>query len=153
MTDQELIDGMRMFSERCKIISEPTGCLGLAGVKRLVRSGVIKPGQKVGCLITGGNIDMARFTQLLTRDSVPTKISLNIVPRGRSDITNDTSAEFSASSSEGDTKLAEFPEKDEDLSPIVNSPDDKPKRVSKMIQTNHENEPRRSACDKFFSLD
>ena len=58
VSDDELIDTMRLFSERCKIIAEPTGCLGLAAIKRLVRSGIIKPGEKVGCIITGGNIDM-----------------------------------------------------------------------------------------------
>jgi threonine dehydratase len=31
--DDELRECMRFFGERCKTISEPTGCLGLAGIK------------------------------------------------------------------------------------------------------------------------
>lgn len=56
--DESLKDCMRFYGERCKMIVEPTGCLGLAGIKKLVRQGVIKPGDRVGCVITGGNIDI-----------------------------------------------------------------------------------------------
>lgn len=37
--DDELRAGMRFFGERCKMIVEPTGCLGLAGIKQLIREG------------------------------------------------------------------------------------------------------------------
>ena len=65
VSDDELVGAMRMFSERCKLVVEPTGCLGFAAIKQLIRSGVIKPGDKVGCVITGGNIDMKRFSTLM----------------------------------------------------------------------------------------
>jgi threonine dehydratase len=42
--DDDLRDCMRFFGERCKTISEPTGCLGLAGIKQLIRKGKIRPG-------------------------------------------------------------------------------------------------------------
>ena len=105
VSDEELIDGMRMFSERCKVISEPTGCLGLAGIKRLVRSGVIKPGERVGCLITGGNVDMQRFTTLLMKDTA--KPALQVRTRinstsGVSDTTADTHFDVTSTSSDGD---------------------------------------------------
>ena len=31
--DDDLIECMKFFGERCKMIVEPTGCLGLAGLK------------------------------------------------------------------------------------------------------------------------
>jgi threonine dehydratase len=31
--DEELVESMKFFGERCKMIVEPTGCLGLAGLK------------------------------------------------------------------------------------------------------------------------
>jgi len=33
VTDNELAECMKFFAERCKMIVEPTGCLGLAGLK------------------------------------------------------------------------------------------------------------------------
>lgn len=63
--DTALIECMKFFGERCKMVVEPTGCLGLAGVQKLVADGVIKPGERVACLISGGNIDMVRYTNLL----------------------------------------------------------------------------------------
>lgn len=56
--DDELIECMKFFGERCKMVVEPTGCLGLAAIKRLVREGGIVPGDRVCHVITGGNIDM-----------------------------------------------------------------------------------------------
>ncbi|MCW5233353.1 threo-3-hydroxy-L-aspartate ammonia-lyase [Verminephrobacter eiseniae] len=62
VTDEQLIDAMRFFAERMKLIVEPTGCLGFAAAHAL-RSQLA--GQRVGVLISGGNIDMARFCALL----------------------------------------------------------------------------------------
>lgn len=63
--DEALIECMKFFGERCKVVVEPTGCLGLAGVQKLITQGIIKPGDRVACLISGGNIDMTRYTNLL----------------------------------------------------------------------------------------
>ena len=70
-TNDEIVSIMKLYAERCKIVAEPTGCLGLVGIRHLVRSGTIKPGDRVGCIITGGNVDMARFTELITSPTVP----------------------------------------------------------------------------------
>lgn len=64
--DTELVECMVFFAERCKMVVEPTGCLGLAAIKRLVKEGVIRPGDRVATVITGGNIDMARFSSLVS---------------------------------------------------------------------------------------
>jgi threo-3-hydroxy-L-aspartate ammonia-lyase len=62
VTDEQLVDGMRFFAERMKLIVEPTGCLGFAAA-RAMRDQL--KGQRVGVLISGGNVDLARFCALL----------------------------------------------------------------------------------------
>ena len=59
-TDAELVDAMRFFAERMKMLVEPTGCLAFAAARRLAQ-----PGQRIGVLLSGGNVDLRRFTQLL----------------------------------------------------------------------------------------
>mmetsp|Transcript_15994 Transcript_15994/g.20900 ORF Transcript_15994/g.20900 Transcript_15994/m.20900 type:complete len:344 (-) Transcript_15994:134-1165(-) len=65
VSDDELIDNMRFFGERMKMIVEPTGCLGIAGLKKLVASGEVSPGSNCGVIISGGNVDLARYSRLL----------------------------------------------------------------------------------------
>lgn len=61
-TDDELVDCMRFFASRMKIIVEPTGCLGFAAARQMKSK---LKGQRVGVLVSGGNVDMARFCELL----------------------------------------------------------------------------------------
>ncbi|MEC4018665.1 threo-3-hydroxy-L-aspartate ammonia-lyase [Streptomyces sp. H27-D2] len=61
-TDDELVEAMRMFASLMKLVVEPTGCLGFAAVRKL--SAQLR-GQRVGVIISGGNIDPARFASLL----------------------------------------------------------------------------------------
>ena len=61
-TDAELIECMRFLAARMKIVAEPTGCLGFAAARKL-KSGL--KGKRVGIVISGGNIDLERFTSLL----------------------------------------------------------------------------------------
>ncbi|UZS69272.1 threo-3-hydroxy-L-aspartate ammonia-lyase [Pseudomonas syringae] len=62
VTDQELIDAMKFFAQRMKMVVEPTGCLSLAAARKL--KGELK-GKRVGVIITGGNIDIEKFGQYL----------------------------------------------------------------------------------------
>ncbi|WP_085032157.1 threo-3-hydroxy-L-aspartate ammonia-lyase [Ensifer aridi] len=63
VTDAQLVETMRFFAERMKIIVEPTGCLAAAAVLQ----GLIDcSGKRVGILISGGNIDLATFNTLLS---------------------------------------------------------------------------------------
>jgi threonine dehydratase len=64
VSDAQLIETMRFYAERMKMVVEPTGCLSLAAA---VQSKESLKGQRVGVIISGGNIDMTRFAQLLTR--------------------------------------------------------------------------------------
>ncbi len=61
-TDTQLVECMRFFAERMKIIVEPTGCLGLAGA---LHGGLPLRGKRVGVIVSGGNVDLQRFGQLL----------------------------------------------------------------------------------------
>ncbi|WP_428001913.1 threo-3-hydroxy-L-aspartate ammonia-lyase [Acidovorax sp.] len=62
VSDAQLVDAMRFFATRMKLVVEPTGCLGFAAAR--ARAAELK-GKKVGVLISGGNVDMERFCSLL----------------------------------------------------------------------------------------
>ena len=66
VTDAQLIDVMRFYAERMKMIVEPTGCLSLAAA---IQAREALKGQRVGVIVSGGNVDMARFSQLLAQPS------------------------------------------------------------------------------------
>jgi threonine dehydratase len=61
-TDDELVQCMRFFAERMKIVVEPTGCLGFAAARHM-RDAL--RGKKVGILVSGGNIDLAKLSGFL----------------------------------------------------------------------------------------
>jgi threonine dehydratase len=61
-SDAQLVDAMRFFAERMKMLVEPTGCLGFAAARTL---GDRLHGKKVGIILSGGNIDLARFAELV----------------------------------------------------------------------------------------
>jgi threonine dehydratase len=63
-TDDELVEGMRFFASRMKMLVEPTGCLGLAGLRGL--AGQLR-GRRVGVVISGGNVDLQRFAALTSQ--------------------------------------------------------------------------------------
>ena len=58
VSDDQLRLQMRFFAERMKIVVEPTGCLAAAAVMNQV---VPVAGGRVGVIISGGNVDLARF--------------------------------------------------------------------------------------------
>jgi threonine dehydratase len=61
-TDAELVDCMRVFANRLKIVVEPTGCLGFAAARSRAAH---LTGQRVGVIISGGNVDADRYGALL----------------------------------------------------------------------------------------
>ena len=61
-SDAELVESMRFMAERMKLVVEPTGCLGFAAVRRLADQ---FKGKRIGVLISGGNVDIARYCELL----------------------------------------------------------------------------------------
>ena len=62
VSDAALVGSMQFFAGRMKIMVEPTGCLGAAAAM----SGMINlQGKRVGVMLSGGNIDLLRFAQLI----------------------------------------------------------------------------------------
>lgn len=62
VTDTEIIDTMRFLFERMKLVVEPSGATALAAL----RSGAVHlSGLRVGVTISGGNMDAARFAELI----------------------------------------------------------------------------------------
>jgi threonine dehydratase len=62
-TDDQIVAAMRFFGERMKMIVEPTGCLGAAAV---FENAIDVRGRRVGIILSGGNIDLARYAALVT---------------------------------------------------------------------------------------
>jgi threonine dehydratase len=63
VTDAQLVLTMRFFAERMKMVVEPTGCLAAAA---LLEGVVAARGKRVGVIVSGGNVDMARYASLLS---------------------------------------------------------------------------------------
>ena len=61
-SDAELVDCMDFLASRMKLVVEPTGCLGFAAARRMKTE---LKGKRVGVVLSGGNVDMARFASLL----------------------------------------------------------------------------------------
>ncbi|KWF21197.1 threo-3-hydroxy-L-aspartate ammonia-lyase [Burkholderia ubonensis] len=61
-SDADLVNAMKFFATRMKMIVEPTGCLGLAAALNAKES---LKGKRVGIIISGGNIDLERFCSLV----------------------------------------------------------------------------------------
>ena len=62
VSDEQLVQCLRFYAERMKIVVEPTGALSLAGA---LHGGVALAGARVGVLISGGNVDLDRLSRFL----------------------------------------------------------------------------------------
>ena len=58
VTEEEIVSAMRLIWERMKIIVEPSSAVALAA---LLRDKANFRGQKVGILISGGNVDLGNL--------------------------------------------------------------------------------------------
>jgi threonine dehydratase len=65
VTDAELIEGVRLCAEQLRLVVEPSGVLGLMGAVR--RRAGADADQRVGVVISGGNVDMGLFSGWLER--------------------------------------------------------------------------------------
>jgi threonine dehydratase len=62
VSDAQLIDAMRFFAAHMKLVVEPTGCLAAAAALNRV---IELRGQRVGVIISGGNVDLVRYGRWL----------------------------------------------------------------------------------------
>jgi threonine dehydratase len=60
VTDEQIVEAMRFAFERLKLVIEPSGAVGIAAV----REGLVSVG-RIGVIVSGGNVDAARFAELL----------------------------------------------------------------------------------------
>ena len=68
VSDAELVKAMKFFASRRKMVVEPTGCLAAAAV---FERKIAVSGRKAGILISGGNVDLARFAELVQEQPAP----------------------------------------------------------------------------------
>ena len=61
VSDAEIVDAMRFAFERLKLVLEPSGASALAA---LLAGRVDAAGRRVGVILSGGNVDVARFREL-----------------------------------------------------------------------------------------
>jgi len=66
VSDAALVRAMRFFAERMKLVVEPTGALGAAAA---FEAAVPVAGRRVGVIVSGGNVDPARYGALLAGGS------------------------------------------------------------------------------------
>ncbi len=64
VSDEELVETMRFYAERMKMIVEPTGCLSFAAARKMCEP---LQGQRVGIIVSGGNVDIERYCALLSK--------------------------------------------------------------------------------------
>jgi threo-3-hydroxy-L-aspartate ammonia-lyase len=60
VTDGQIVEAMRFAFERLKLVVEPSGAVGIAAVL----NGLVT-GRRIGVIVSGGNVDAARFAELL----------------------------------------------------------------------------------------
>ena len=63
VSDQQIIEAMRLILERCKVLTEPAASAGTAAL--LSGKTGVRPGAVVVSVLSGGNIDPERLTTLL----------------------------------------------------------------------------------------
>jgi threo-3-hydroxy-L-aspartate ammonia-lyase len=67
VTDQQIVAAMRWLFERMKLVVEPSGACALAA---LLGGELRCPGQRVGVVLSGGNIGARQFAELMRQGSV-----------------------------------------------------------------------------------
>jgi len=62
VSDAEIVDAMAFLFDRLKLVTEPSGAVGVAA---LLTGRIQAKGARVGVVVTGGNVGVARFVELL----------------------------------------------------------------------------------------
>jgi threonine dehydratase len=63
VSDEEIVNAMKLLFERCKLVVEPSGAAALAGVL----AGRIAAGTRTAVILSGGNVEASQLGQLLGR--------------------------------------------------------------------------------------
>lgn len=62
-SDPQMMDALRFLAQRMKLVVEPTGALAFAGARE---GGIHLHGKRVGILVSGGNVDLARYARFIS---------------------------------------------------------------------------------------
>lgn len=62
VTDDDIVEAMKFYASRMKLVVEPTGALSLAAV---LQCKVESRGLRVGLIVSGGNVDLSRLAKLV----------------------------------------------------------------------------------------
>lgn len=63
ISDEVIAEGMRFLAERAKLVAEPAGAAATAAL--LAGRVKVRPGETVVSIVSGGNVDRAKFAQLI----------------------------------------------------------------------------------------
>ena len=63
VSEQEIVEGMRFVAEHIRQIIEPTPAVAVAAARKLAAR---FPGVRIAVILSGGNVDMKRYRELLT---------------------------------------------------------------------------------------
>ena len=66
MSEEAIVDAMRLVWERMKVIIEPSAAVPVAA---LLEERLQVQGQRVGIIVTGGNLDLGSIPWLAPHDS------------------------------------------------------------------------------------
>lgn len=70
VSEAQIIDAMRFFWERMKIVVEPSGAVPLAGLMKLkTHQQTDLSGMNIGIIVSGGNVDLENFFSLLQKEA------------------------------------------------------------------------------------
>ena len=61
VSDEEIVAAMAFLFDRMKLVTEPSGAVGVAALLQ----GRIDGGGRIGVIVSGGNVGLARFAQLV----------------------------------------------------------------------------------------
>jgi threonine dehydratase len=65
VSDAEILTAMAFLFDRMKVVAEPSGACAVAA---LLAGRVAAPGRRVGVIVSGGHVGVARFCELLGRE-------------------------------------------------------------------------------------
>ncbi|MCF8080794.1 MAG: pyridoxal-phosphate dependent enzyme, partial [Desulfobacterales bacterium] len=61
VSEEAIVEAVKFFFFRMKLVVEPSGALGLAALL----SGVVRPSGRVGVILSGGNVDASTMGRIL----------------------------------------------------------------------------------------
>ncbi|MDQ7824501.1 MAG: threonine synthase [Candidatus Eremiobacteraeota bacterium] len=56
VSDEEILENIKFLAHHSGIFGEPAGVTSLAGLRKLLKKGIVKPDEKVACIITGNGL-------------------------------------------------------------------------------------------------